>query len=129
MLWRMADRPPAGTPTASRQFHCSACGASAAVVALFLTDGRGRVARSCFTSDLRMPLSAAGYALVLQALLDGDAAALYQCDRELASFYCPDCGKSYCGAHWHRWDVFDDDGWHDSIRGTCPAGHERMLED
>jgi hypothetical protein len=28
-----------------------------------------------------------------------------------------------------RWSVFDDDGWHDSIRGRCPHGHERMLED
>jgi hypothetical protein len=28
-----------------------------------------------------------------------------------------------------RWDVFDDDDWHDSVRGLCPERHERMLED
>jgi hypothetical protein len=44
-------------------------------------------------------------------------------------FFCPVCDKCYCGTHWKRWDVFDDDGWHDSIRGACPEGHERMLED
>ena len=46
-----------------------------------------------------------------------------------------ECGAlerlSYCGAHWARWDVFDqgDPAHHDSIRGRCPVGHERMLED
>ncbi|MBE7463119.1 MAG: hypothetical protein HS116_06425 [Planctomycetes bacterium] len=26
-------------------------------------------------------------------------------------------------------DEFDEVGWHDSIRGTCPNSNERMLED
>jgi len=47
---------------------------------------------------------------------------------ELAPFYCPACDRSYCGEHWNATDVFED-GVHDSIRGTCPEGHERLLED
>lgn len=60
----------------------------------------------------------------------GDAAALHAMDFEVTPFFCPACEACYCGDHWLRHDVFDpDDGWHDSIRGTCPQGHERMLED
>jgi hypothetical protein len=57
------------------------------------------------------------------------AAALHALDPELAPFYCPDCGKTYCGEHWRREDVFEDSHFHEGIRGTCPEGHERLLED
>lgn len=65
------------------------------------------------------------------ALAAGDARDIFELDAEYAPFYCPTCGASYCAGHWDRWDVFDDEipDWHDSIRGRCPRGHERMLED
>jgi hypothetical protein len=64
------------------------------------------------------------------ALTRADARAVFSVDPELAPFYCPTCDACYCGDHWHRRDVFDDDAaWRDSIRGRCPEGHERMLED
>ena len=52
-------------------------------------------------------------------------------DFELAPWWCPDCGATYCGEHWETWDVFDPDepAFHDGIRGRCPQGHERLLED
>ncbi len=121
--------PPAGQRVASHDFPCALCGASAGVVELFLTGTQGRIVRSSFTSTLDGPLDQTSFSRVEKAVIAGDAAALYECDLEFASFYCPDCGHSYCGVHWDRWDVFDDDGWHDSIRGRCPSGHERMLED
>jgi hypothetical protein len=117
-----------GAAPLSADFPCAACGASAAVVHLSVDRDNARVTRSCFTSTLEMPLSRGGVDLVREALATGNPEPLYRCDRELASFYCPDCAKAYCGAHWARRDIFEDD-WHDSIRGTCPAGHERMLED
>jgi hypothetical protein len=68
-----------------------------------------------------------------ELLASGRAGAgeLYALDPEYTPFYCPGCDAVYCGEHWIRWDVFDDDmpGWRDSIRGRCPQGHERMLED
>jgi hypothetical protein len=84
-----------------------------------------QVRRESFTGTLTQALTPA----VRDAL--GDAAGLYALDPELTPFYCPRCDASYCGEHWVRWDVFDDDEptWRDSIRGTCPQGHERMLED
>jgi hypothetical protein len=57
-----------------------------------------------------------------------DAAALYALDPEFAPFYCPECERTYCGEHWRTEDVFAD-GFHESIRGTCPEGHARLLED
>ena len=55
--------------------------------------------------------------------------SVYRLDFEFAPFYCPTRSASYRGEHCRRWDVFDDDGWHDSVRGRRPQGHERMLED
>jgi hypothetical protein len=78
--------------------------------------------RTAFTSTLTQKATEGVRAAI------ADAAALYALDPELAPFYCPECERSYCGAHWLREDIFDGD-FHDSIRGTCPEGHERMLED
>jgi hypothetical protein len=78
--------------------------------------------RAAFTSTLTQKATDGVRAAI------ADAAALYALDPELAPFYCPECERSYCGAHWLREDIFDGD-FHDSIRGTCPEGHERMLED
>ena len=126
----MTDAPPPPRQlVATHDFACSLCGASAAVVRLFQAGSAGLIVRESFTSNLESALSPASFKHVLAAVTSGDAAALYRCDLEFASFYCPDCGLSYCGEHWQRWDVFDDDGWHDSIRGCCPEGHQRMLED
>jgi len=66
------------------------------------------------------------------AALDGQsAAALFEADREFAPFWCPTCAASYCGHHWQTWLVFDDDdpSWFEEQRGTCPYGHERMIQD
>ncbi|HEX6713446.1 MAG TPA: hypothetical protein VF066_08670 [Thermoleophilaceae bacterium] len=65
-----------------------------------------------------------------ELIADGDVAGLYAHDRELTPFWCPACSRSYCGDHWRTLNVFDDEtGGLDCIRGTCPRGHERMLED
>ena len=65
---------------------------------------------------------------VAAALATRDPAALYAIDFELAPFWCPKCAASYCGDHYRTVTVYDE-GYFDCIRGTCPAGHERMLED
>ncbi len=111
------------------QFLCSIC---RAVAAEFFVDGRGDEAklwRESFTGTLSQSISAAALERLRAALADGSALRVYEVDRELAPFYCPQCDASFCGEHWHTWDVFDDEGFHDQIRGRCPLGHERMLED
>lgn len=104
------------------RFPCSICGAVAgSVVAV-----AGELRRESFTGLLRRPAPADP--------LPESAAELFALDFELAPFWCPDCQAVYCGDHWQHWLEFDDDpeappAWLDSIRGRCPQGHERMLED
>ena len=79
-----------------------------------------------------MRVDAGAFERVQRLIEAGDIEGLYGFDLEVASFFCPTCRLCYCGEHWSRYNVFDDeDGftWHDSIRGCCPRGHERILED
>ena len=127
-----AQATPPGT------FPCRACARECATFELIAAnDGNhggadsGVLRRSTFTGVLTQPMSAAALAAVRLMIDAGDAGALHAFDPELAPFWCPECDASFCGEHWARWDVFDDDdpSFHDSIRGRCPHGHERMLED
>jgi len=121
------------TLVAEHAFACAACNAQAGVVRLFGPAERAEIRRDSFTSDLTLRVDAGAFDRVQRLIAAGDAAGLYAFDLEVASFYCPACGASYCGDHWTRYNVFDDDEdgftWHDSIRGCCPHGHTRMLED
>ena len=80
---------------------------------------------------LILPLIEARLEPLLAVLAERDVPGIFAFDRELTPFYCPTCDASYCSHHWDWWDVWDDDwtGWRDSVRGRCPQGHERMLED
>ena len=101
-------------------YTCAICGADAGTVTLQGAELR----RESFTGVLLRPAPADA--------LPEDPAQLFALDFELAPFWCPECGAVYCGEHWRTWMVFEDDpipGWMDSVRGVCPRGHERMLED
>ena len=123
------DSKSPSTPVAEHRFGCSRCSESAGVVQLFGAENAAEIVRTSFTSRLTGRVAAASFEQLRRAIIGGDARALYRLDLEFAPFFCPQCNACFCGAHWWRWDVFDEDGWHDSIRGTCPEGHERMLED
>jgi len=114
-------------------FACAVCGEEAGAIQLEGLPGCAELRRRSFTGVLTAPAPASSAITErLRAAIGAcDARAIHELDFELAPFYCPDCDASYCGAHWQRWDVFDEDDptWHDSIRGRCPSGHERMLED
>lgn len=69
--------------------------------------------------------------LAVREIFSGEApdpAALRRIDWELAPFYCPDCGQNYCRADWHGRVLFDD-GFYGCTMGTCPRGHEHMIDD
>jgi len=108
------------------EFACSLCERIAGTAWL---QSDAQAARESFRGRMWMAITREQRRALQAALRAGDAAALFAVDLELAPFWCPRCEASYCGEHWVRWSVFDDDGWHDSIRGRCPQGHERMLED
>jgi hypothetical protein len=128
----LADRVGTGLapgPAAAAEFHCRECGASAGSVDVLVSEGPPELQRTCFTSVLTQPIAGGQFRALHALVANADATGLFAADPEYAPFFCPDCTACYCGVHWARSDEFDDDGWHDSIRGRCPAGHERMLED
>ena len=110
-------------------YTCVTCKGEAGHIRLFGDLSSSQVQRASFTGTLTAAVPTAQFPDLRSAIEQGDARRLHGLDLEYAPFYCPKCGAVYCGSHWVRWDVFDDDGWHDSIRGRCPNGHERMLED
>ena len=85
--------------------------------------------RTSFVSVLGRPVSPELANEIQRTVKEKAWWRLYQIDHELNPWYCPDCGEMYPGELWHRYDAFDPDGWHDSVRGRCPKGHERQLED
>ena len=128
-ILRAAAQLPARRPAlAERRFDCVLCGRACGLLRLF---DDGAIASHTFTSTMGpgQPVRPGEFDRLRAIVQSGDAAALHAHDFEYASFYCPECKACYCQGHWYRWDVYDDDGWHDSIRGRCPKGHERMLED
>ncbi|TXT54811.1 MAG: hypothetical protein BAJATHORv1_50062 [Candidatus Thorarchaeota archaeon] len=42
--------------------------------------------------------------------------------------YCPKCDKIYCKDHYVTRVVYDQ-GFYDCTYGTCPVGHERIIDD
>jgi hypothetical protein len=77
---------------------------------------------------ISVTLATRGPEKVATALASGSAAALFAIDEEFAPFWCPDCRASYCRAHYRTTTLYDD-GFFDCIRGVCPKGHARTLED
>jgi len=118
-------------PVAQSGFTCSVCGQMAGLVQLF-NKPPYEIVRSGLLRNLQAAVTELDYARAFSAIASGDVREIYSYDFELAPFFCPPCGKVYCASHWNIRNVFDnDDGYIslDSVRGTCPHGHERMLQD
>ncbi len=43
-------------------------------------------------------------------------------------FYCRECDKMYCEDHYSLSPVWEG-GFYDYTDGTCPEGHERIIDD
>jgi len=116
------------------RFVCCLCGKEAGHILLLRTARGVEVLRRSFTSTMGgggTPWPKEEGERIRAAIERHDARGLFDVNFELTPFYCPTCDACYCGDHWTRWDVFDEDApsFHDCIRGRCPNGHERMLED
>ncbi len=116
---------------AEASFLCSVCSKEAGRIRLLGDASSAEIRRESFTSALTSVLPSEHFDGVRTAIANRNVRALHLLDLEYAPFFCPECDAIYCGEHWEKWDVFDEDEphWHDSIRGRCPKGHERMLED
>lgn len=58
-----------------------------------------------------------------------DLSALHAMDPDFFGFICRRCGAAYCRNCWKNVYPTFDDGYYDETRGTCPRGHEQMLQD
>lgn len=114
---------------AESSFECSRCDRTAATVRVVVEPQGPAIVVEGFVSCATTRLAPRLARRLARVVSRANAKALFRRDPEYAPFFCPECSACYCNDHWLRWDVFDDDGWHDSIRGRCPTGHERMLED
>jgi hypothetical protein len=110
-------------------FNCSLCNEEAGRIQLFGTSDSNTVRRTSFMGILQVSESPEGFVKLRKAIEERDLWMIHAIDFELVPFLCIDCKVVYCGKHWHVWNARDDDGWVDSVRGRCPRGHERMLED
>ena len=119
------------TPPIEATFACSICGEQAGVVRLVRGPELAEVRRESWPGTAIYPLGADAVPPLRDAIVARDVRRLFELNFELTPFYCPSCDASYCSKHWDWWDVWDEDwpSWRDSVRGRCPQGHERMLED
>ncbi len=121
---RSATDPPV---LAEARFTCSLCGQPAGSIRALADPPRIRIERDGNTYMIGPDDLPAFQAAAAQP----GARALYRLDLEYTPTYCPDCDAVYCRAHWQTWLEFDADepSWLDCVRGTCPKGHTRMIED
>lgn len=128
-------------PPARAVFLCSVCGQVAATVevvpaqtAFANWEGQtiaGWLIRWGFPGEEKEGLSPEAFETASAAVAAGSPRALCDGDPLWAPFYCPQCDRSYCKAHWIVLEVNDDEApyWHDYTAGVCPSGHLRKVDD
>lgn len=113
-------------------FRCSLCDQEAGHFYFIRKGDEFSYQRESFTGGYIIPRAGEELTRYLAQLVKaGDIQGIFKADFELVPFYCPKCDACYCGDHYLRWDEFDEQEpfFHDCIRGRCPFGHVRMLED
>ena len=66
---------------------------------------------------------------ILCLLEKNDFKAVEKIKSDLVGFHCWTCSKSYCEECWKIGPDIVDDGFYDFTLGTCPKGHEHIVQD
>ncbi|MBS2031276.1 MAG: hypothetical protein JST54_25480 [Deltaproteobacteria bacterium] len=90
---------------------------------------RDRLERSGWFGQVLKPMSSADAQPLLDAIRAGQLATLASADPDLFGFFCRECGRAYCSTCWSIGAAELDDGFYDCTRGTCPEGHEQVVDD
>lgn len=91
---------------------------------------QARVVYRSFTGTVEAPISDGSAAQAASAVRGADPRAIRAVSSDAVPYYCSLCDKSYCYQDWTLNVVFDDmPGQIDYITGTCPVGHDDIVED
>jgi hypothetical protein len=112
-------------------FPCDVCGKPAGTVKLLKHETYSSFEIKGFISEISGGIQYGQYEKFYTALKNNDPGTLFRMDFEYAPFYCPECNRCYCSDHWKYWIIYDEEepSYFDYIKGICPKGHKRMLED
>jgi hypothetical protein len=74
-----------------------------------------------------------GASEALEALFDaieqGDFQTAARLDDDFVAFHCAACNAIYCDTCWQLGPPVFDEGFYDYTLGTCPEGHEQVVDD
>ena len=116
---------------------CARCGRAAAEIALLPAAETGesmwrhkdRLERTDFLGTV---VKFGAYAQLLEffeSLCRGEYTAIRAADLDFIAFYCEACGQVYCDNCWSLGTPVFDEGFYDYTLGTCPQGHEQIVDD
>ena len=116
---------------------CAHCGRAAAEISLLPATETGetmwhhkdRLERTDFLGTV---VKFGDYARLLEffeVISRADYAAAQDADTDFVAFYCHECGRVYCDNCWSLSTPVFDEGFYDYTLGTCPEGHEQIVDD
>lgn len=116
---------------------CAQCGRAAAELALLpkgtvsggAASTRDRVERTDFIGTLTRFGDPRELTQLFEAVCAGDYSAARSIDLDFVAFQCRACDAAYCDACWQLGAPVFDEGFYDYTPGTCPAGHEQVVDD
>jgi hypothetical protein len=127
------DSPPSRHLTIA----CARCGRAAAEIALLpaaetgesMWHARDRLERTDFLGTVVKFGDYVRLQTFFETLCRGEYASLAAEDADFTAFHCDDCGQAYCDQCWRIGAPVFDEGFYDYTLGTCPLGHEQIVDD
>jgi len=116
---------------------CSQCGRAAAEIALLPGSEQGesllhehdRLERTDFIGMLTQTGEYTDLLALFEAIARADYAKARAIDPDLVAFCCKKCERVYCDQCWQLDPPEFEDGFYDCTRGTCPQGHQQIVDD
>jgi hypothetical protein len=116
---------------------CAQCGRAAAEIALLPAtvtgaspwQTRDRLERTDFLGTLTKFGAAEALVALFDAIDQGDFATAASLDDDFVAFHCTACDQVYCDTCWRLSPPVFDAGFYDYTLGTCPRGHEQVVDD
>lgn len=124
-------------PTHHLTLVCAQCGRAAAEITLLPAEVEGRAVwakgdrleRMDFMGQVTRFGPYDDLLRFFELLRRGDFEAVRGADADFIGFYCSACRRIYCEHCWHLGPPQFEDGFYDCTFGTCPQGHEQVVDD